>query len=259
MTFVEELSAMVASGEPFVAVTVVEKTGSVPAEPGAKMIVTTAGRRSGTVGGGRAEAEAIERAIAMLGDPSAPQTRFLSWNLTKDLGMSCAGVVRLFFEIYNAPRWTVAIFGAGHVANALTGVLATLDCRVLVFDTRAEWIERLPQSPRVVATRVDSLTAVVASLPSNAFVLLMTTGHEVDQEVLLEILRTRDFPYIGMIGSATKAKRMREQLAEAGIAQAKIDAIVCPIGLPIGSNHPAEIAISVAAQLLEKRDAMLGV
>jgi xanthine dehydrogenase accessory factor len=59
-----------------------------------------------------------------------------------------------------------------------------------------------------------------------------------------------------MIGSATKAKRTREQLAEAGIEQPKIDSVVCPIGLPIGSNHPAEIAISVAAQLLERRDAM---
>jgi xanthine dehydrogenase accessory factor len=60
-----------------------------------------------------------------------------------------------------------------------------------------------------------------------------------------------------MIGSATKAKRTREQLAEAGIDQAKIDAVVCPIGLPIGSNHPSEIAISIAAQLLERRDAIV--
>jgi xanthine dehydrogenase accessory factor len=256
MTFVEDLSAMVASGEPFVSVTVVEKTGSVPAEPGAKMLVTAAGRRTGTVGGGRAEAVAIEQAIGMLGDASAPQTCFVSWNLTKDLGMSCAGIVRLFFEIYNAPRWTIAIFGAGHVANALAHVLISLDCRVLCFDTRQEWIDRLPVSPRLVATPLDTLTSAVASLPANAFVLLMTTGHEVDLEILLEIVRTRDFPYVGMIGSDTKARRMRQQLADAGIEQSKIAAVVCPIGLPFGSNHPSEIAISVAAQLLERRDAI---
>lgn len=256
MTFVEELSAMVASGEPFVSVTVVEKTGSVPAEPGAKMLVTAAGRRTGTVGGGRAEAEAIEHAIGMLGDASAPQTRFVSWNLTKDLGMSCAGVVRLFFEIYNAPRWTIAIFGAGHVANALAHVLISIDCRVLVFDTRQEWLDRLPASPRLVATRPDTLTSVVPSLPADAFVLLMTTGHEADLEVLLEVLRAREFPYVGMIGSATKAKRTRQQLADAGIEQSKIASVTCPIGLPFGSNHPSEIAISIAAQLLERRDAI---
>ncbi|MFZ2491898.1 MAG: XdhC family protein, partial [Thermoanaerobaculia bacterium] len=208
----------------------------------------------GTIGGGIAEHEAIGQAMAMLSEPSAAPTRFLSWNLAKDLGMTCAGIVRLFFEIHNAPRWTVALFGAGHVGSALVKVLVTLDCRVVCFDARKEWLESLPASPNLSRITADPLVKGAEVVPDDAFVLLMTTDHDTDLAVLIELLRTRSFPYVGVIGSKGKARRMREQLAEAGIERAKIDAIVCPMGLPIGTNQPAEIAVSVTAQLLETRD-----
>lgn len=254
MSFLDELSALAASGQPFVSVTVVSTSGSVPAEPGAKMLVTSAGRAWGTVGGGKVEQTAIERAVAMLS--SGPSTQLVAWNLNRDLGMKCGGAAQLFFEAWNVGRWTIAIFGAGHVANAVASVLVTLDCRVLCFDNRREWLDRLP--PSVSAIEVSALPEGVASLPPDAFVLLMTTGHATDLTVLLELLRGPEFPYVGMIGSETKARRMREALAEAGIDASRIASIVSPIGLSLGSNHPSEIAISVAAQLLERRDRLRG-
>lgn len=254
MTWIDRFNTIVAAGEPFVSVTVVETTGSVPAEPGAKMLVTSRGRDHGSVGGGIAEHEAIAIATSMLSDASAQPTRFVTWNLVKDLGMTCAGVVRLFFEIYNRQQWTIALFGAGHVANALGQVLVTLDCRIVAVDAREEWLDRMPVSSRVQRVLTDSLASAIPSLPDDAFVLLMTTDHDTDLVVLTEVLCTRSFPYVGVIGSKGKARRMREQLAEAGIEQGKIDAVICPMGLPLGSNHPAEIAVSVAAQLIQKRD-----
>lgn len=254
MTYLEVLNGLAASGLPFVVVTVVEKSGSVPAEPGARMFVTALGRAGGTIGGGIAEHEAIGQAMEMLRQPSVEPTRFITWNLAKDLGMTCAGIVRLFLELHNAPRWTVALFGAGHVGSALVKVLVTLDCRAVCFDARKEWLENLPASPNLAKITADPLVKGAELVPDDAFVLLMTTDHDTDLAVLVELLRNRSFPYVGVIGSKGKARRMREQLAEAGIERAKIDAIVCPMGLPIGTNQPAEIAVSVTAQLLERRD-----
>ena len=81
----------------------------------------------------------------------------------------------------------------------------------------------------------------------------MTMGHTTDKPILIEILRTRTFPYLGVIGSNAKAKRLRQDILDAGLGEAMTRAFFCPIGLEIGSNHPQEIAISVAAQLLKVR------
>jgi xanthine dehydrogenase accessory factor len=96
----------------------------------------------------------------------------------------------------------------------------------------------------------------VQSLPDGSFVVLMTMGHSTDKPILLEILRTRTFPYLGVIGSNAKAKRLRQDVIAAGLPEPMTRAFHCPIGLDLGSNHPQEIAVSVAAQLLQARDAV---
>ena len=85
------------------------------------------------------------------------------------------------------------------------------------------------------------------------FVVLMTMGHTTDKPILIEILRTRHFPYLGVIGSNAKAKRLRQDIRDAGLPEEMTRAFFCPVGLEIGSNHPQEIAISVAAQMLQIR------
>ena len=254
MTFIESLNELSASGEPFVSVTVVETTGSVPCETGAKMLVTRAGRHSGTVGGGELEQHAVARAFEILTSGERAKATLVPWNLNRDLEMTCAGTVSLFFEPYHLSRWNIVIFGAGHVACALVKILVELDCRVTCIDPREEWIAKLPASDRLQRVRIDHMPSKVAEIPDDAFVLVMTMGHETDRDVVAEILRTREFPYLGVIGSASKAGRLRAQLVELGIAKERAAAFLCPIGLPLGSNQPAEIAISVAAQLIQERD-----
>jgi len=252
-TFLEALNELVAAEVPLVAVTVVDAVGSVPQDRGAKMIVTAEGLHFGTVGGGRVETKAIAEAKQMLRGEIAETTRFVQWNLSKDVGMTCGGVVKLYFESYNAGRWKVVVFGAGHVANALVNVLVHLDCHVTCIDPRQEWIEKLPSSPKLTAIRTDDMPAMVKTLPDDAYVILMTMGHSTDEPILFEILRTRRFPYLGVIGSKAKANIIRRDMTEAGLGEFQ-DAFLCPIGLQIGSNHPYEIAVSVAAQLIETRD-----
>src|SRR5436190_22479674 len=138
-----------AADVPLVTITVVDTTGSVPQDQGAKAIVTAEGRRYGTVGGGKVETKAIAEAQAMLRGDTMEKTKFVQWNLAKDVGMTCGGVVRLYFEAHNAHRWKIVIFGAGHVANALVTLLVHFDCHVTCIDPRREWLDRLPQSPNL--------------------------------------------------------------------------------------------------------------
>ena len=254
-TFFSALNELAESGMPFVAVTVVDTLGSTPQDRGAKMLVTAEGRQFGTVGGGKIEARAIQEAQAMLADADAPPTRFYQWSLEKDIGMTCGGIVRVYFETFNVTRWNVVVFGAGHVAAALIHVLLTLDCRITCIDPRREWLEKLPASPRLRAVHSEDMPGEVAKIPEGSFVLLMTMGHTTDRPILIEILRSRRFPYLGVIGSNAKAKRLRQDVLDAGLPEEMTKAFFCPVGLQIGSNHPHEIAIAVAAQMLQSRDA----
>jgi xanthine dehydrogenase accessory factor len=257
MTFIETLNALITAGTPVVSVTVVDVKGSVPNDQGAKMLVTEAGLHSGTVGGGRVESRAIEQARAMLREGS-PAAHFVDWQLNRDVGMTCGGSVKLYFEAHNVASLRIVVFGAGHVAQALVPVLLGLDCRVACFDPRQEWLDRLPSSPRLTKVRSDDPGAEVKTLPDNSFVLLMTMGHATDLPILAEVLRTRSFPFLGVIGSRAKANVLKRDLAAAGLADEALERFHCPVGLPIGSNHPGEIAVSIAAQLIQERDRMLG-
>jgi len=256
-TFFDSLNELMAAETPLVAVTVVDTAGSVPQDRGAKMIVASEGLRFGTVGGGKVETKAIAEAQAMLRGESAETTKFVQWNLAKDVGMTCGGIVKLYFESHNVGRWRIVIFGAGHVANAVINVLVHLDCHVTCIDPREEWLAKLPDSPKLTKTLATDMPSLVKTLPDDAFVVLMTMGHTTDKPILLEILRTRSFPYLGVIGSDAKANILRRDIAEAGLPDEAKRAFYCPIGLALGTNHPYEIAVSVAAQLLEVRDAHL--
>ena len=253
-SFLESLNDLIAAGVPLVTVTVVDTAGSVPQDRGSKMIVTAAGRHYGTVGGGKVETKAIGEAQRMLRE-GTDTTHFVQWNLNKDVGMTCGGIVKLYFEAHNSGRWNIVIFGAGHVANALITLLVHFDCSVTCIDPRTEWLDKLPPSPRLTKIRTDDMPSIVASLPDDAYVALVTMGHTTDKPILIEILRTRTFPFIGVIGSDAKANVLHRDLRDAGLPEDVHDKFVCPIGIDLGTSHPYEIALSTIAQLVQVRDA----
>lgn len=253
-TFFDALGELMAAEVPLVTVTIVDTVGSVPQDRGAKAIVTADGLHFGTVGGGKVETKAIAEAQKMLRGEIADTTHFVQWNLNKDVGMTCGGIVKLYFEAHNAGRWKIVVFGAGHTAQALVSLLVHLDCHLTCIDPRNEWLSRLPDSPKLTKVRSDDMPSLVAKLPEDAYVVLMTMGHTTDKPILIEILRTRTFPYLGVIGSEAKANILRRDVAEAGLPPEMQRAFFCPIGLELGTSHPWEIALSVAAQLVQVRD-----
>ena len=255
VTFLETLNKLIAAEVPLVTVTVVDTAGSVPQDRGAKMIVTGNGLHYGTVGGGKVETKAIAEAQSMLRGERAESTHFVQWNLNKDVGMTCGGVVKLYFEAHNSRRWNIVVFGAGHVANALITLLVHFDCAITCVDPRPEWLDKLPPSPKLTKIRTDDMPSIVPTLPDDAYVVLMTMGHTTDKPILIEILRTRTLPYVGVIGSDAKANILHRDLRDAGLPEEAHGKFVCPIGLELGTSHPYEIAVSTIAQLIEVRDA----
>ena len=256
----DRVGELLSQGAKFVVVTIVDSHGSTPADTGCRMIVVKSGLDFGTVGGGRVEAQAIEMAQQLFQQQEI--TYYCDWSLKADVGMTCGGRVKLFFEVWNAAPWSIVIFGAGHVSHAVVRILETIACQVTCIDPRRDWIEKLPASVgKIVA---ETPAAHVDGLSQDSFVLCMTKGHHSDFPVLRRIFETdRQFPYLGVIGSRAKAALLRKELVEAGIAPEKL-VFHCPVGLmmdesanvtaPIGNHHPAEIAISIVAQLLQQRD-----
>lgn len=250
LDFIQKLREV---GQEAVVVTMVSARGSAPQEIGARIIVGKEGLLFGTVGGGKVEQKCIAHAKAML--LGELDHDFVEWNLQKDVGMTCGGVVSLYFErILPKAKWKIAIFGAGHVAQELVRLLLRLDCEITCVDGRIEWLNKMPENPKLIKIHTENLKEVVKTLPSESFIASMTMGHAYDLPVLIEALSLQHFPYIGVIGSDSKARVLRSDLQKAGVDQQLIEQLICPIGEPFGNNQPAEIAVSIAAQMIKVRD-----
>ena len=250
--WIETLARLKARREAAVLVTVVSASGSTPREAGCKMVVT-ADALHGTIGGGHLEFRALEIARMLLADPAlgtaGPMIR--EFPLGPALGQCCGGAASLLFEPVLPPGLEVVIFGAGHVGRALAHVLGTLPARVLWIDPRSgEFPGAVPGN---VEVRVSALPVhEVETLPAGSQLVIMTHSHQLDLDLVDAALHQVDFASVGLIGSMTKRARFVKRLALRGHGPDAIRRLLCPIGIAgAGGKHPAEIAIAVAAQILQ--------
>jgi xanthine dehydrogenase accessory factor len=244
-----------------VLVTVATVRGHAPREAGAKMVVG-ADRTWGTVGGGNLEAVAVERARALLAEGAA-RPELLSLALSDKApyqhGVQCCGgdVTVLLEPLPVVPA--VAVFGVGHVGLELARILARRDLDLHLVDSRPEQLtpERLAvlddALARVHVHHVPVLPELVlAELPPEAHVLIMTHDHAEDAALCDAALRTPHLGSIGLIGSAGKWARFRAKLAAEGHTPEDIARITTPIGLPgLTGKDPSTIAVGVAAALIQ--------
>lgn len=243
---------------PFTLVTLVEIDGSVPQRVGAHMVVTLDGEQQGTVGGGNLEYRLVALAREMLAQRQ--EARCVALDLGADLGMACGGQVRAMLEPFGN-RHPVVIYGCGHVCRALAPLLVSLEFDVTVVDDRPEWADSsaFPPSVKVECEEMVGHARKLGDL-SQAFALVMTRGHLFDFEVLKELLQHAP-GYLGVMGSASKRMTVGSMLQSLGLvdaaspheALAAFPALHMPVGLPIGSRTPPEIAVSVAAELVQQR------
>ncbi|HEX3982650.1 MAG TPA: xanthine dehydrogenase accessory protein XdhC, partial [Acidisoma sp.] len=238
-------------GEAGVLVSVISAQGSAPREAGVKMVVSATDVWD-TIGGGNLEFQSIKDARALLAsDRLAPVVR--DFPLGPALGQCCGGAAMVLFEPIRPAVWTIALFGAGHVGRAIAKLLGDLPCRLLWFDARTGIFPTgaLPSNTHL-SQSTDKVT--ITALPPGTAVLIMTHDHGLDFDLTEAALQRPDLSFVGTIGSETKRARFVSRLRRAGMDEAKLARFVCPVGLPgVGRKLPAEIAIAVAAQLLQER------
>ena len=148
----------------------------------------------------------------------------------------------------------VYIFGGGHVAQELVPVLAHVGFRCTVMDDRAEFTKKelFPGAEEVICGDLQNIGNYM-SIGNDDYVCVMTRGHAYDTVVQAQVLKCRP-TYCGVIGSAFKAAGVRKTLKEEyGLLDEELDLVTTPIGLNIKGETPAEIAISIAAQMILHR------
>jgi xanthine dehydrogenase accessory factor len=245
----EEALRLERAGEPGVLVTLVDSGGSTPRHGVARMVVHADGSVVGTIGGGALEHGMVREGLEQVlpsGEPVLVERDLAA------MGMTCGGRVRVLLEPVGVqPR--LVVFGAGHVAAEVVPLAARCGFSVHVVDDRSEFAsaERFPEAASLVCS-FDAGRWEGLRLGPGTFAVVITRGHEHDFHVVRALVE-RDLAYLGMMGSRKKVAEVRARLAAEGVSGELIDRIHAPIGLPIPSETPAEIAVSIVGELIEAR------
>jgi xanthine dehydrogenase accessory factor len=255
------------------------------------MIVDDAVATIGTIGGGCVEAEVRRRVFSMITAGRTGLLHFkLDHDYGWDDGLICGGAIdvavglptdahrlreaaaahrrrepaelcvtihdrggasqRYVLELSPRPRLFIA--GAGHIGRALACLAHELDFDVTAFDDREDLLERYIADPvRRVAGPIHE-TILRESIDGETYIVIVTRGHRHDEQVLKAVA---ELParYIGMIGSRRKVKVVFDDLRAAGLSEETLQRVRAPVGLDLGSVTVSEIALSIAAQLVEVR------
>ena len=272
----EELLSRIAelarTGTPFVVATVARTAGSTPRAAGAKMIVLADGSTVGTVGGGGLEHQVTKDALLALakGESTLNEYRLRQPGADsagadspgaggggaegepRTLGMLCGGDADVFLEVYGQSEHLL-IIGAGHIGQKLAEIGKALDFRITVLDQRAEMVtrERFPGADELVCAPPPDVTRRVSIGPGTAIVIV-THGHVHDKAALAAVLAS-PAAYIGMIGSKSKVRAVMGELRAEGADPALLERVHAPVGLDLGGQKPAEIALSILAQIVAEQ------
>ena len=247
-----EAARLIAEGRRGALATIIGVTGSTPGKESAKLLVRDDGSTVGTVGGGCTENDIWRLAMEVLATERAVRTSFrLTAATAAETGLLCGGEFEVYIEPIGNP--SVTIFGAGHIAQRLVPILATLEYRTTVIDDRESFAhaERFPLASEVCVRNFENCLEGVSTGP-NSCLIVVTRGHQHDETVLAQAVATQA-GYVGLIGSLGKIGAIYKNLEKRGVPRARLEEVHAPIGLPLGSKSPEEIAVAIAAELIAHR------
>ncbi|MDP6640162.1 MAG: XdhC/CoxI family protein [Candidatus Poseidoniaceae archaeon] len=244
--------------------TVLSASGSVPGKPGARLALTSKNDRCGTVGGAGLEMTIISRLQELL-TTSTVGGEVITFGLNKGakgyevtpLDSLCGGRLTVSLEVIE-PTPHILLMGGGHVAAAIASISHGMGWDHSVHDTREEYAGELayPNARELHAGSVKSFFADedFSSLSRFSDILLLGHDWKEDEERLQSLLELSDeMPHparIGVIGSRSKWQSFSKTCLDNGISQSSIEQVTCPIGIALGAETPAEIAISVIAEII---------
>lgn len=242
------------TGKAVTLATVIRPEGEMNSPVGRKLVINQDGTTLGTTGldslDRRVASEALEHQQAHR--PPKIVTFALTEDERQQLELHPGSEVEVFIDSM-APAPVLLIVGAGHVAQPLHRVGALLGFKVAVVDDRSEFVnrERFPDADRLIC---GPCVAELERFPigPSTYVVIVTRGHAMDEEALRAVI-TRPAAYIGMIGSARKVNSVLRSLTADGVDTERLDRVCCPIGLDIGAQTPAEIAVGILAEIVNVR------
>jgi xanthine dehydrogenase accessory factor len=242
----------VAQGQGVALATLVHVEGSTPREVGAKMVVYPDGRTVGTVGGGAMEAAVIRAALEAIAEGASRMLHYALQDPAQGDPGICGGAADVYIDVA-LPKPALLVVGAGHVAMPVAEIGHLCGFRVTVVDDRPDLVseERFPHAVQRIAGDIVERLATVSITP-DTYIVIVTRGHAYDEAALRSVLGS-PAAYVGMIGSRRKVRTTFDRLIAGGADQDLIRRVHAPIGLDIGAQTPAEIAVSILAEMVMVR------
>jgi xanthine dehydrogenase accessory factor len=243
-SFFEYLSEIHAQRVPYAVATVIEVVGSTSAKTGSKALIDENGMViTGWVGGGCAESTTCTTALECI---SSGQTQVIHIDLDDEVlgaGMPCGGHMRVFVEPF-LPAPTLWIMGHGAVAEHLCQFADTLGFKVVVNDVMADR-DKFPAAAELI---VDDIDYSELQPEPDDFVVI-ATQHKGDHESISRALESQA-NYIALIASRKRSRLVLDYLRDKGFAEKDVDRVMAPSGLDLGAKVPAEIALSIASEMV---------
>ncbi len=246
----EEIIRLKKKRSPGAIATVVEAHGSTPRKAGAKMLVRKNGGILGTVGGGKTEADTIAAAMDVI---RQGRPRTMEFSLTEAHGGVCGGKLVIYLEPLVVPDHLIVV-GDGHVGRAVMQSASQAGFMVSMIGlVEAKNDYRLPGEDTIFHP-IDKLKQAFTDIgaDANTYIFIATSDHHQDFEAVSAALDTESC-YIAVIGSKKKKNAMDKYLADRGFDHKAIGRIISPAGLDIGAETPAEIGVSIVAQMIQLR------
>jgi len=257
MNIFNTASELKKQNQPFTLATVIDSKGSSPGKIGFKMIVQSDGISIGTVGGGAIEEEVIEEAIGRIHSGENGTKEYILSDKKESVKgditvvpMSCSGRVTVFYEVHGKLP-TVYVFGGGHVGCALLYHLKPLKLFTILVDNRDEFANKgaNPNASQIVLSKYDEYSKDF-NPPDDSYFIILTHGHAYDYVIAKNIyLKKRNFPYVGVIASKSKAAGIISKLKEELDKDVDLSNFHSPVGLKIGGSTAEEIALGIAAEI----------
>jgi xanthine dehydrogenase accessory factor len=228
----------------------VDYKGSTPRKTGAKMIVFHDGKIIGSIGGGNIEKQVITDAQESISKNQA--FKKIYYNSTDRL-INCPGEIEVYIEpVSLIPK--LFIFGAGHIGAALSKIALELGFNISVFDNRIGIFENFKSINVNIIPHDYSHSIDNAIFDNNTYIVIATSDHSTDEDILSRVAK-KTHAYIGMVGSKGKVESIRKKLLEnSTLTIDELNSIDMPVGIKFKAITPEEIAISIAAKLIDVKN-----
>jgi len=249
MLLMEKVGILTRQNETFALAMIIESRGSTPRHVG-KMIVYKDGSIEGTVGGGLAEYYIIKESMKAI---EKGQSKIVEYKLNKHakdgIQMNCGGTLRVFIEVYTS-RPQLVLVGAGHLGVAMAKLADSLEYPYCIVDDRFDYCtrERFPHATNLYVQEDIGEALLEANLNEKSYVAVFPKNQD---EIVLKAALQFPCAYIGMVASKRKTLAIFENLKKEGITEEQLKQIHSPIGLDIGSETTAEIAISIMGEIIK--------